>query len=162
VSIPHLREETGDVTDDCVVGVFVVFVIVPLAAVMGAATVVFVVVVVTVLKVTVTGPHVTTVGSVVVRITWPHWALIGSGAAGIGWTGGVDPLPPGATGSAGGSAGGTPGACAVPLSGSLWFDPWCAAVTCGDAACAAAIGPPTASAPARAATAAGRLRGDMR
>jgi hypothetical protein len=50
----------------------VALVIGPLAAVIGADTVVTVVVEVTVLKVMVTGPHVTTVGRLPVRTTCPH------------------------------------------------------------------------------------------
>jgi hypothetical protein len=55
-----------------VTGVLTGLVMLPLAAVIGALTVVTVLVVVTVLNVMVTGPHVMTIGSVLVNVTCPH------------------------------------------------------------------------------------------
>jgi hypothetical protein len=74
---PHFCAGADGETDDwllelLVTGLVVDVVIEPLAAVIGASTVVMVVVVVTVLKVMVTGPHVTTVGRLPVRTTCPH------------------------------------------------------------------------------------------
>jgi hypothetical protein len=85
----HVCEGAGAETG---AGVLVALVIGPLAAVIGAATVVIVVVVVTVLTVMLTGPHVTKVGSVLVTITFPHWPF-GPVGAGVVPSAGVEPFP---------------------------------------------------------------------
>ena len=141
------------VDDWLVFALVLVVVIGPFAAVIGALTVVTVVVEVTVLNVIVTGPHVTTVGSVLVKITWPHCALA-AGSQLVGVAGvpscGVEPSASPAPGSAGSLDCWAAGTRSVGSSGPpFWLD----------AADAAPTGPPTASTAMKAA--AQPLRGDM-